>query len=219
MIEITALIYKGKLFQVGDVITNKTEYLGSTGFSHYHGIGTLKKIIIKEDTLSNSLYLNHGFTYNTIGGLGYVFMFENGNKEYAFECDLVPLPSDGRKAERFINEYYRNSININKYTDIVKYFEIPEKYSKNIGSFLKKNHKWAYDYLCLTFNIRNGYFGRIEDANQLSNITMKVLRENGFDNNTMNNIHLFTSNNSMTEGNKRYKMITPILSETQDSAK
>jgi hypothetical protein len=197
-LNVSSLFYKGQLFQIGDFIKTKVEYLdtiNTMGFNHYHGGGVLTKIIVEPTTICNSLYLNHGFTYTSIGGLGYRFELDGNKTEYAFESSLVIIPDGLRAKDEYIKKYYLAPINKDKLDNLVAYLSIPEKELNKLGFYLRKNHKEIYDYICLTFKIRQGVYGKFADNNELSKLSMSILYKNGFTNNIKNHIYMFTSDN------------------------
>lgn len=206
---VSALFHKGKLIQLGDIVQAKVEFLDTKGtgrFNHYNDGGTLTKIIVEVDTISNTCYLNHGFTYNSIGGLGYKFEFDYHSIQYAFESDAYRFPWTVVDRMHYLNTYYNHSINKDKRDNLVSYFNIPN--TKNIGSYLKKYHRDIFDYICLTFRIRFGEFGEFRNNNELNDITFKVLREiGGYDNNVNNPIHNLTSNNKGENHNSLIKSL------------
>jgi hypothetical protein len=209
-INTSALFYKGKLFQVGDLVHTKVEYLNTQagGFRHRVSSGVITKIIISTETVCNSLFLNHGFTYTAIGGLGYRFEIDGKGSVYAFETSLVPFPSRVRDIERYISDYYCSDINKDKLESLVDFISIPPGIHRTLGGFLRKNHKELYDYICLTFKIRQGAYGVLHDTNDMSTITMEHLYKIGYTDNSNNLLYRFTSGNSRTpEGNARYKGI------------
>lgn len=193
----SALFYKGKLFQLGDIITCKVGFLNTAqgiGFDSFDVKGVLTKIIIEVDTICNSGYLNNGFVYNSIGSLGYKFELDGNEWQYSFESDLLHFPCRVSNCDRYLHNYYSHLINLDKWMHLQSYLNIPK--TSNIGHYLRKNHKEIYNYICLTFRIRFGEFGRFSDSNELSTITFKVLREfGGFDNNVNNIIYKFLQHN------------------------
>lgn len=210
---VSALFYKGKLFQIGDVISGKGEYLSNfSGFENYNIGGVITKIIVEVDTICNSLFLNHGFTYNSIGGLGYKFEID-GIVNYAFEVNNFNLPILMADKIRFVTAYYNHKVNADKLLDIVNFINIEFKYQmkpseiRNIGKFLKVNHRELFDYILLTFRIRAGEFGFFSDSNELSNISNKVLSKHGLTNYVNNILYKFTSNNSTINGCYKYKSL------------
>lgn len=196
----SALFYKGKLFQIGDIITCKVGFLNTisgSGFDHFNTSGVLTKIIIEVDTICNSGYLNNGFVYNSIGSLGYKFELDNNNIQYAFESDVLHFPYGVMDCNRYIHNYYSHPINSDKWTHLQSYLNIPK--TTNIGHYLRKNHREIYNYICLTFRIRFGEFGLFNDSNDLSNISFKILKEFGeFNNNVNNVIYKFIQHDSST---------------------
>jgi hypothetical protein len=205
-LNVSALFYKGKLFQIGDFVTTHVEYLdeGQGGFSHYSNNEVIKNIEVRVDSLCNSLYLNHGFTYQTVGGLSYAFEMLSKRKEYAFETQFVPFPTNARDQEKYLNEYYYNIVNSDKAADLMKKFNINK--SNKIGSYLKEHQREIFDYIVLTFKIRQGKFGELNDQN-FSDVTFRVLKDHGYTNTTVNPIYLISSGNSMytAEDGKNYQ--------------
>jgi hypothetical protein len=205
-LNVSALFYKGKLFQIGDLMTSKVEYLGSMGFDHMYGGGILTKIRITTDTVCNSLFLNQGFTYSSIGGLGYSFDID-GKAVYAFECDVVPFPYYVGEKDAYITQYYRSDVNKDKLDNLVDFLDIPSNKISKLGNYLRKNHKEIYEYISLTFQIRQGRFGSFSDGNELSKITMQVLSDNGYKSNGENLIYKLTAGNKSKDKNSLYKAL------------
>jgi hypothetical protein len=205
-LNVSSLFYKGKLFQIGDLISCKVEFLNTSGagFEHYNDGGILKSIEVTVDTVSNSCYLNHGFTYSTIGGLGYKFTFDKGSSQYAFESDIVHFPYLINDKIKYIDRYYDHEVNKDKCENLINYLNLPV--NKKLGSYLKRYDREIFDYLCLTFRIRFGEFGLFKDNNELSNITFKILREfTNYDNNVKNKLHNLIANNKGVTDNSLYK--------------
>lgn len=206
-LNVSSLFHKGKLIQIGDIIACKVEFLDTAGtgrFNHFDDGGVLTNIRVKVDTVCNSCYLNHGFTYNSVGGLGYTFEFDNGSRQYAFESDAVTFPYLINEKIKYINKYYNHEVNKDKAENLIKYLGLPVR--KDLGTYLKKYNREIFDYLCLTFRIRFGEFGVFTDTDSLTDVALKTLRQyGGYDNNTKNVIHNLVSNNNNESGNSYFK--------------
>lgn len=141
-LNVSALLYKGKLFQIGDLVNCEIGYLDTIsgrGFNSYKTGGTLIKINVKIDTIVNSSYLNHGFTYSFIEDLGYTFEFDNGETQYAFESDLAAFPQLISERVKSLNKYYSHPINKDKADNLRRYFKLDS--AKNLGTYLKNTRK------------------------------------------------------------------------------
>lgn len=210
-LELSALFYAGKLFQIGDLVKGQGEYLDNRyGFTKFDTGGIITKIIVKKDTICNSLYLNHGVTYNSIGGLGYIFEL-NGKQQYAFENKTLAIPYKIQEKRDYFRNYYLLELNKDKLQNLLDFIKKEHhqeiKLSK-LGDIISKEYPEIFDYFFLCLRIRNGEFGTFYENNELSNITMKVLSEKGFNNTTTNYLFKLTSDNSrnpLNNNNSYYK--------------
>ena len=193
-ISVDSIFYKGKLFQVGDIVNTNIEYLdiiNSQGFvNSVNNSLVLKDIVIEPDSIVNSCFVNHGFTNkNGLGGLSYSFIVgsgdnNNNNKRvFAFECDLIDLSLFTNKKDkiRFFDSYYNIPLNKAKRDNLVMFFNIPLTI-KNIGSFIYKINKNAFDFIYCGFEIRYGVYGNnLYCSDSLTKTFTRVYESKGFD--------------------------------------
>lgn len=202
MIELSAVFYDGKLFQIGDLVTGKGEYLDNRyGFTKLDTGGYITKIIVEKDVLCNSLYLNHGITYNAICGLSYVFELD-GKKHYAFENKNLVIPTYIKEKRQYFTSYYLLDLNSDKLNNLLKFLkkehdvELTAKQILKIGDIISKEYKIIFDYFFLCLMIRGGKFGKFHNSTELSDITFNVLKDNGMLHNSQSYLYRLTSENS-----------------------
>lgn len=200
--EISALFYDGKLFQIGDLVKGQGEYLHSSyGFTKYDTGGYITKIIVEKSILCNSLYLNHGITYNSIDGLSYIFEI-NGERHHAFENKNLVIPNYIQEKRNYFTKYYLLEINIHKLNNLLNFLkkehdvELTSREILKLGDIISKKYKIIFDYFFLCLDIRNGKFGKFYNNNELSNITSKVLSNNGMVHNVGNYLYKLIVNNT-----------------------
>jgi hypothetical protein len=151
-IEVSSLFYKGKLFQLGDEVRGKSEYLDNRyGFTKYDIGGVITKIIIETDVVCNSLYLNEGITYNTIGGLGFKFELDYKEVSYVFECcDFITLHSIKEQRD-YMSRYFFQPVNEDKLENILSILknqiglEPNKRELERLGNYIYKNHRMYFD--------------------------------------------------------------------------
>lgn len=200
-LSVSSLFYDDKLFQIGDLVDGQGEYLDTSyGFTKYKTGGVITNILIEEDTLCNSLYLNHGITQSSIGGLGLKFEL-NGVKHYVFENKTLFIPASVKEQIAYFTAYYNHPSNIHRLESLLQFIkvehnrEITKKELNKLGYIVKTQYKELFRYFFVCLLIRNGTYGKINRDN-FSSIVFSTLREQcGYESNVNNYIHKLTYDN------------------------
>lgn len=146
------------------------------------------------------MYLNHGITQSSIGGLGFTFELD-GVRHYAFENKTLFVPTYVKEQIAYFTTYYNHPSNAHRLESLLQFIkfehnrEITKKELSKLGYIVKTQYKELFKYFFVCLLIRNGNYGKI-NCDNFSSIVFSTLREQcGYESNVDNYIYKLTCGN------------------------